>query len=152
MISLKYMYFKVLELCTSFLFEPCILRYLKYIWKKNFPCNFTIYFYDPSLYYIFRIVSKMCFWQPWIQHLYLRNILGVNPLGCLFGPVPILERIFRKKSSRKFVWVQCVYLEKKNEILERIELCLILVRLAPFLKPRGNLGYKYSFCQEFFLL
>jgi hypothetical protein len=108
------MYFKVLELCTSFLFEPCILRYLKYIWKKNFPCNFTIYFYDPSLYYIFRIVSKMCFWQPWIQHLYLRNILGVNPLGCLFGPVPILERIFRKKSSRKFVWVQCVYLEKKK--------------------------------------
>jgi hypothetical protein len=41
---------------------------------------------------------------------------------------------------------------KKNEILEKIELCLILVRLAPFLKPKGNLGYKYSFFQEFFLL
>jgi hypothetical protein len=45
----------------EFLFEPCILRCLNYVWKKNF-----IRFYNPSLFCIFRAVSKMCFWQPWL--------------------------------------------------------------------------------------
>jgi len=35
------------------------------MYEKKIPYNFTIRFYDPSLFYIFRAVLKMCFWQPW---------------------------------------------------------------------------------------
>jgi hypothetical protein len=42
------------------LFEPCILKYLNYIYKK-FPYDSTIHFYDPNLFYIFCVVLKMCF-------------------------------------------------------------------------------------------
>jgi hypothetical protein len=56
----------------EFLFEACILRCLNYrwifIWSMNFflmyfkiPYNFTIRFYDPSLFCIFRAVSKSWF-------------------------------------------------------------------------------------------
>jgi len=47
----------------EFLFEACILRCLNYIWKKS------LRFYDPILFCIFRVVLKMCFWQPWLYLL-----------------------------------------------------------------------------------
>jgi len=67
----------------EFLIESCILRYLNDVWIfiwtmyfkvfevwtiyiKKIPYDFTIRFYDPSLICIFRAVSKMCFWQPWL--------------------------------------------------------------------------------------
>jgi len=50
-----------------FLFEPCILRCLNYIWKKKFLV--ILRFYNLSLYCIFRVLSKMCFGQPCSQLL-----------------------------------------------------------------------------------
>jgi len=48
----------------EFLSEPCILRCLNSIWKKNFLV--ILRFYDPSLFCIFCAVSKIRFWQPCI--------------------------------------------------------------------------------------
>jgi hypothetical protein len=51
----------------EFLFEACILMSLNCVWKKNslWFYDFTIRFYDPSLFYIFYTVLKIRFWQPW---------------------------------------------------------------------------------------
>jgi hypothetical protein len=34
------------------------------MYEKKIPHDFMIRFYDPSLFCIFRVVSKMYFWQP----------------------------------------------------------------------------------------
>jgi len=49
------MYFKVLELCMNFYLKHDFLMYFK------IPYDFTIRFYDPSLFCIFRVVSKSRF-------------------------------------------------------------------------------------------
>jgi hypothetical protein len=52
----------------EFLFEPCILKCYEFLFEAWFflmyfkiPYNFTICFYDPSLFGIFRAVSKSWF-------------------------------------------------------------------------------------------
>jgi hypothetical protein len=45
-----------------------------YLNVKNFSCDFTIRFYDSSLYCTFRVVLKMCFWQPWLWPNYVLEL------------------------------------------------------------------------------
>ena len=60
----------------EFLCEPCIWRCLNYVWIFIWTMYFkvlelctkkkSIRFYNPSLFCIFCVVLKMCFWQPWL--------------------------------------------------------------------------------------